>query len=221
MTTVGVLGTGQVGLTLAGRLAALGYTVTVGARTSDSASLHPAAELPGVRTGSFADAARAADLIINATNGMHSQAALGLAGEEALADKTILDVSNALEPVEGGFPRPIATTDDSVGQRLQAAFPRSRVVKSLCTMNCKVMADPSLVPGDHVVFLSGDDQTAKSEVQDLLAAMGWRPVQMIDLGGIDTAAGQELLMSIWMRVTIARGPDAPRFNWAINAPDRP
>jgi 8-hydroxy-5-deazaflavin:NADPH oxidoreductase len=220
VTKVGVLGTGQVGLTLAGRLGALGYAVTLGARTADSASLRPAAQLPGVQTGSFADAADAADLVINATNGMHSLAALQMAGEEALAGKTILDVSNALEPVEGGFPRPTATPDDSVGQRLQAAFPRSRVVKSLGTMNCTVMADPSLVPGDHVVFLSGNDEAAKSEVRDLLAAMGWRPVQMVDLGGIDTAAGQELLMSLWMRVTIARGPGAPRFNWAINAPDR-
>lgn len=220
MTNVGVLGTGQVGLTLASRLAQVGHTVVVGARSRDSSSLGAFADVPNVGTGSFTDAADAADLVINATNGLHSQAALAMAGQESLAGKAILDVSNALEPVAGGFPRPVATVDDSVGQRLQAAFPRSRVVKSLCTMNCTVMADPSLVPGDHVVFLSGDDAAAKSEVRDLLATLGWRAVQMVDLGGIDTAAAQELLMPLWMRITVGRGGDAPRFNWAINAVDR-
>lgn len=102
------------------------------------------------------------------------------------------------------------------GQRVQAAFPDLFVVKSLNTMNCTVMADPSSVPGDHVVFLSGDDAGAKDRTRELLALLGWRPVQIIDLGGIDTASAVEMTMSLWMRVTVARGDDAPRFNWAIN-----
>ena len=40
---------------------------------------------------------------------------------------------------------------------------------------------------------------------------------MIDLGGIDTAAATEMMMSVWMRVRVARGMDAPPFNWAINS----
>jgi predicted dinucleotide-binding enzyme len=216
MTTYGVLGTGIVGRTLAARLAELGADVMVGARTAGSESLEPFAALD-VRTGSFADAVGHADLIINATNGSHSLAALESVGAEALAGKTIADVSNELEPVEGGFPRPMASYDSSLGQRLQAAFPRTYVVKTLNTMNCAVMADPAIVEGDHVVFLSGDDVGAKDRVRELLALLGWRPVQMIDLGGIDSAAAVEMTMLLWMRVTIARGHDAPRFNWAINA----
>ena len=42
-------------------------------------------------------------------------------------------------------------------------------------------------------------------------------VQLVDLGGIDSAAAAELMMSIWMRVRIGRGMDAPPFNWAINS----
>ncbi len=128
----------------------------------------------------------------------------------------MIDVSNELEPVEGGFPKPLASADDSLGQRIQAAFPDLYVVKSLNTMNCTVMADPSIVPGDHVVFLSGDDAGAKDRTREFLALLGWRPAQIIDLGGIDTAAAVEMTMSLWMRVTVARGNDAPRFNWAIN-----
>lgn len=213
MTAVGVLGTGIVGRTLAARLAEVGADVMVGARTAQSDSLEPFGALE-VRTGSFADAAAHADLLINATNGSSSIAALESAGP--LAGKTLVDVSNELEPVDGGFPKPMASADDSLGQRIQAAFPDAHVVKTLNTMNCTVMADPSIVPGDHVVFLSGDDAGAKDRTRGLLALMGWRDEQMIDLGGIDTAAAVEMTMALWMRVTVARGHDAPRFNWAIN-----
>jgi predicted dinucleotide-binding enzyme len=216
MTSVGILGTGIVGRTFAARLAGLGVDVLVGARTSDSPSLHPLADM-GVRSGSFADAVAHADLVVNATNGLHSLAALESVGAQALAGKTVIDVSNALQPVDGGFPKPLATADNSLGQRLQAAFPETYVVKSLNTMNCTVMVDPSVVEGDHVVFLSGDDAAAKDRVREFLALLGWRPAQMIDLGGIDSAAAVEMTMLLWMRVTIARGHDAPRFNWAIHS----
>ncbi|MFT3970500.1 MAG: NAD(P)-binding domain-containing protein [Micropruina sp.] len=219
MDRIGILGTGQVGLTLAERLASLGFRVAVGARTSDSDSLAEAAQL-GVATGSFADAAASADLLINATNGLHSVDALAAVGEATLTGLTVLDLANALAPNPDGFPTPVVSADDSVGQRLQRAFPGARIVKSLCTMNCAVMADPSLVPGDHVAFLSGDAAAAKDQVRELLQAMGWRPLQLIDLGGIETAAAQEMLMPLWMRVTIGRGSSAARFNWAINAADR-
>jgi 8-hydroxy-5-deazaflavin:NADPH oxidoreductase len=217
MPAVGVLGTGVVGRTIAERLGELGYDVLVGARSADSDSLAPFREMSGVSTGSFADAIAHADLVINATNGQHSLAALESAGSSALAGKTVLDVSNELEPVEGGFPRPVASPDNSLGRRIQERFPDAHVVKSLNTMRCTVMVEPSIVPGDHVVFLSGDDAGAKDRVAELLRSFGWRSNQIVDLGGIDTAAGPEMMMAVWMRVMLVRGLDAPPFNWAINA----
>ena len=216
MTSVGVLGTGMVGRTFAARLADLGVDVLVGARSADSASLAPFAD-PGVRTGSFADAAAHADLLINATNGINSMAVLESIGLDVLAGKTVIDLSNELVPVEGGYPAPAASPERSIGRRLQEAFPETFVVKSLNTMNCMVMVDPSSVPGDHVVFLSGDDADAKVRVRDFLALFGWRTEQMVDLGGIETAVGPEMMMSAWISVTIARGQGSPRFNWAINS----
>ena len=99
--------------------------------------------------------------------------------------------------------------------RLQRAFPDTRVVKTLNTMNNAVMVRPAAIPGDHLVFLSGDSPTAKDATRLLLRAFGWRDAQMMDLGGTDTAAATEMMMAIWMQVTIARGPGAPRFNWAV------
>jgi len=215
MTPVGVLGTGIVGQTLAARLANLGVDVLVGARSADSASLAPFAEID-VRTGSFSDAADHAELLVNATNGVNSLAVLESIGAESLAGKTVIDLSNELVPSEHGFPVPAASVENSIGRRLQEAFPETFVVKSLNTMNCTVMVEPPIVPGDHVVFLSGEDEGAKDRVRALLAMFGWRPEQMVDLGGIESAAGPEMMMKVWMSVSQTRGWDS-RFNWAIHS----
>jgi predicted dinucleotide-binding enzyme len=214
MTAIGLLGTGMVGQTFAARLAGLGVDVVVGARSAESASLAPFADLD-VRTGSFADAAAHADLLVNATNGVNSLAVLESIGAEALAGKTVLDLSNELVRTEDGTVA-AASVENSVGRRLQEAFPETFVVKSLNTMNCTVMVDPSIVPGDHVVFLSGDDEGAKDRVRDFLSMFGWRPEQMVDLGGIESAAGPEMMMKAWLSVSQTRGWDS-RFNWAINS----
>ncbi len=214
---IGVLGTGQVGRTLSARIAELGHEVTVGARSAESDSLRPFEEIPGVATGSFADAAAGADLVINATNGIVSLDALAMAGD-ALDGKTLLDLANELDSSGGMPPRPLASADNSLAQKIQQAHPRANVVKSLNTMNCNVMGNPSLVPGDHMVFVSGDDEHAKTQVKDLLREFGWRESQIMDLGGIETAAAAEMLMHIWLRVMIARGGfDAGPFNFAISA----
>lgn len=216
MSAIGVLGTGMVGRAFARRLSGLGQDVLVGARSADSASLEPFAELE-VRTGSFADAAAHADLLVNATNGINSLSALQAIGADVLSGKTVIDLSNELDNTRAGPPW-LAAPDRSIGRRLQESFPETYVVKSLNTMNCDVMVDPSIVPGDHVVFLSGDDDGAKARVRELLSLLGWREPQMIDLGGIDTAVMTEMMMPVWIGLMSARGGNDFHYNWIISAP---
>ena len=85
-------------------------------------------------------------------------------------------------------------------------------------MNCDVMVDPSIVPGDHVVFLSGDDDAAKAKVREFLAMLGWRESQMVDLGGIETAVMTEMMMPVWIGLMSARGGRDFHYNWIISAP---
>jgi predicted dinucleotide-binding enzyme len=219
MPAVAVLGTGQVGQAIARRAAEVGWQVTVGARSADSPSLVAFADDPGILTGSFADAVRSAPLVVNATNGAVSIEALESAGEELLTGKVILDLSNELIPVADGFPIPAATATSSIGRRIQQRFPGAQVVKALNTMNNQVMVRPQLIAGDHLAFLCGDSAEGKASAGELLQAFGWRPAQLMDLGGIDAAAATEMMMAIWMRVTLARGRGAPRFNWAILSAD--
>lgn len=220
MPQVAVLGTGRVGQAIAGRAAEVGYDVTVGARSAESESLRVFADRERITTGAFTDAVAAAPLVVNATNGNVSLEALAMVGADVLRGKVLLDLANELQPAAGGgFPEPVATSTNSLGRRIQEAYPELRVVKALNTMNNQVMIHPEIVPGDHLVFLSGDDEAAKESVRELLRAFGWREVQLLDLGGIETAAASEMMMAVWIRIVMARGSDAAPFNWAINSAD--
>jgi predicted dinucleotide-binding enzyme len=212
---IGVLGTGTVGDRLSKALSKLDHEVTIGARSADSESLQPFAD-EGLLTGSFADAAITSDLVINATNGNFSVDAVASAAAE-LEGKTLIDLSNRLDHSKGMTAAAQASPENSVALEIQAAVPGTNVVKALNTMNSAVMVDPSLVPGDHVVFVSGDSSEAKAQTTALLAELGWRDSQIIDLGGLETATGPEMLMQLWLDVVVARGGfDAGQFNFAIN-----
>jgi len=105
-----------------------------------------------------------------------------------------------------------ANETDSLGERIQRAFPEARVVKTLNTMNCDVMANPVIVAGgDHTVFVSGEDAEAKRVATVLLEQMGHTDV--LDLGGIETARGVETALAFWLRVRLAVGHN--RFNFKI------
>jgi 8-hydroxy-5-deazaflavin:NADPH oxidoreductase len=197
---IGVLGTGMVGRTISGKLEALGHDVRVGSRTAGDGKVV------------FADAAAHGEVLFNCTAGSGSLDALAAAGEENLAGKLLIDVSNALD-FSGGGPALFTTSTDSLGERIQAAFPAARVVKALNTMNCTVMVDPGLVPGDHVVFVCGNDDAAKDEARELLGEFGWPAERIVDLGDISAARGTEMYVMLW--VLLMRTTGSATFNIAV------
>ena len=95
-----------------------------------------------------------------------------------------------------------------MGEQVQRAYPGARVVKTLNTVNCRVMVDPSLLPGDHDMFVSGNDDGAKAEVRRLLLQFGWPEDRVIDLGDITGARAQEMYLPLWLRLMgFVGGPD--------------
>lgn len=222
---IAVLGTGMVGRALAGRLAELGHEATVGTRDVDATMARTASDAmgnppyadwaqahPQVRLATFADAAADAELVVNATAGNVSIAALEAAGREHLAGKVLLDVANPLDYSQGFPPSLFVSNTDSLAEQIQAAFPETRVVKSLNTMNAFLMTDPRrLADADHTVFVSGDDPGAKQLVTELLRSFGHTDV--IDLGDISTARGTETLLPVWVRLYGVLG--VPTFQFKI------
>jgi 8-hydroxy-5-deazaflavin:NADPH oxidoreductase len=199
---IGVLGTGVVGTTHATRLVGLGHEVMMGSRTSDNPEAVSWAAATGGRAahGTFAEAAAFGALLINATLGVASEAALRAAGAEHMRGKVLIDISNPLDFSHGMPPSLSVCNTDSMGERLQGAFPDVRVVKALNTMNCAVQVDPQKVPGAHVVFLCGNDPSAKSETVGLLHSYGWTDDAILDLGDISAARGVEMILPLWVRL---------------------
>ncbi|HET8658061.1 MAG TPA: NAD(P)-binding domain-containing protein [Micromonosporaceae bacterium] len=222
---IAVLGTGVVGQTVAARLAELGHEVTVGtrdvaatmARSEPDAMGNPpfpewSAAHPQVGLAGFDGAAAAADLVVNATSGSSSLAALEAAGAANLAGKVLLDIANPLDFSAGMPPTLFVKDTDSLGEQIQRAFPEAKVVKALNTMSAHLMVNPrQLAGGDHTAFVSGDDPQAKKAVTELLASLGHTDI--IDLGDITTARGSELLLPVWLRLWSALG--TPTFNFKI------
>lgn len=204
---IGVLGTGMVGGAIATKLADLGHEVKMGSRTAanESAAEWVASAGAGASQGTFADAAAHGELVFNCTAGEASLAALESAGAENLAGKVLVDVSNALDHSRGMPPGLFTSSFDSLGEQIQRAFPDTRVVKALNTVNCEVMVEPSKVPGEHDVFLCGDDEAAKARVVELLQSFGWPLERVVDLGDLSSARGMEAYLLLWIRLWGALG----------------
>ncbi|MGY6025063.1 NADPH-dependent F420 reductase [Streptomyces spinosirectus] len=213
-----VLGTGIVGRTIAGKLAALGHEVAIGtrdvevtlARTEPDAYGNPPiaqwlAQHTQVRLLSFADVATFGETVVNTTEGAASLQALEAAGRDNLAGKILIDIANPLDFSAGMPPSLNPVNTDSLGEQIQRTFPELKVVKTLNTMNAAIMVEPSRVTGEHNVFVSGNDTGAKKFVSELLTSFGWPEGSVIDLGDITTARGTEMLLPIWLRLWGALG----------------
>ena len=134
--------------------------------------------------------------------------ALRAAGADNLAGKVLIDVANPLD-ASSGFPPTLAIVNtDSLGETIQREFPGARVVKALNTVNCAVMVDPSSVPGEHDVFVAGEDGDAKAVVVGLLRELGWTGDRVVDLGGIRAARGMEMYLPLWLSMMQAFGTAA-------------
>lgn len=202
---IGVLGTGEVGKTLASRLVELGHEVRMGSRTkgNEKAEAWVAEVGGGASAGTFAEAAAFGEVVLNCTKGEHSLAVAEAAGAENLAGKVLIDLANPLD-FSRGFPPSLSVSNtDSLGEQLQRALPATKVVKALNTMANHLMVRPRLIEGSHHTFLSGDDAEAKGVVRDLLASFGWRAEEIVDLGDITTARGTEAWLLLWTRIYAA------------------
>ncbi len=221
---IAVLGTGMVGRTIAGRLQGLGHTVVVGtrdpqatlARTDPDVMGNPPfaawlSDNPGIDVATFVDAAARATVVVNATAGAAALAVLESAGSDNLAGKPLLDISNPLD-FSAGMPPTLLTKDtDSLGEQIQRAFPEALVVKTLNTLTAPLMVHPDSLGQSSTIFVSGNDPSAKATALELLQSFGHEDV--IDLGGIETARGTEMMLPVWLRLMSALG--TPMFNFKV------
>jgi predicted dinucleotide-binding enzyme len=198
----------MVGSAIATKLVQVGHDVRMGSRSAGNEKAVAWTKTAGARAseGTYADAAAFGELLFNCTAGGASLAALQAAGAANLGSKVLIDVANALD---GRPPTLSVCNTDSLGEQLQRAFPDLKVVKALNTLTAPLMVNPSLLSGEHDVFMCGNDNAAKAKVSELLrGSFGWKNV--VDLGDLSAARGQEMYVIFWVRMFGAL--KSPMFN---------
>jgi predicted dinucleotide-binding enzyme len=223
---IGILGTGIVGQSIAEKLVQLGHKVMMGTRDKDATLAKSGKDAMGrpafgewiknnsnVQLGVYSEAASFGELLVNATSGVGSIDALKSAGENNMANKILLDISNPLDFSKGMPPTLTICNTDSLGEQIQRTFPKVKVVKGLNTLNAYLMTNPKLLPEPTNLFLNGNDAAAKAEVKKLLMSFGWNENDIIDMGDISTARGTEQILPIWVRLWGTL--QTPMFNFKI------
>jgi 8-hydroxy-5-deazaflavin:NADPH oxidoreductase len=211
---IAVLGTGMVGRAIASKLIERGHEVRMGSRTADNAAATTWAQQAGERAshGTFADAADFGEVVFLCTLGAASVNVVESVGAASWQGKVLVDVSNPLDFSAGMPPLLFTERDESLGQRVQRAAPSARVVKALNTVNCLLMVDASRVPGEHDLFICGDDEAAKEIVKGILTRdFGWSIVH--DLGPLAMARTTEMLLPLWAQLYGQLG--TPDFNFHV------
>jgi 8-hydroxy-5-deazaflavin:NADPH oxidoreductase len=194
MKKLGVLGSGPVAKVLAKGLKAHAYEVKIGSRSPGKLADY-AAET-GIPAATFAEVAAWAEGVVLAVAGRAAEEALGLAGAASLRGKLILDTTNPIaeEPPIDGVLRFFTGPNDSLMERLQAAFPQARFVKAFNSVGNAFMVDPSFPGGKPTMFYCGNDEDAKKAVARIIEQLGWEGA---DMGRATAARAIEPLCQLW------------------------
>jgi hypothetical protein len=174
---IGIIGAGGIGQAFAGQVAKAGYDVIV----SNSRGPESLAGLVGQlgrrsKAGTRQEAARA-DVVVLAVQWQQLREALSEL--PAWNGRILIDATNPV--VQPGFR--LADLGGRTSSEVVASLaPGARVVKVANTLPIALLsADPKQAGGRRVLFMSGDDETAKADVSAILENVGFAT---IDLGGL-------------------------------------
>jgi 8-hydroxy-5-deazaflavin:NADPH oxidoreductase len=192
---VGILGSGDVGRTLAAGFLKHDYDVAIGTR--DPAKLAAwGREHPRTRVVSFAEAAQFGDLVVLAVKGSAAAEVVSSAGPRTLAGKTVIDTSNPIAeaPPQHGVLKFFTSLEESLMERQQKRFADVRFVKAFNSVGAARMVNPEFASGKPTMFICGNDAAAKQTVTRILGQFGW---DTADMGGVEAARAIEPLCMLW------------------------
>lgn len=192
---IGIIGSGEVAQTLGAGFLKHGHEVMMGTR-EPSKLAEWATKNPQGRIGSFADAAKFAELAVLAIKGTVLSEAVRSAGPANLAGKPVIDVTNPIAdaPPEGGVLKFVTDLNSSMMERVQKEFPGVRFVKAFNSVGSSRMVNPQFAGGKPTMFICGDDEAAKKTVTKILDQFGW---ETADMGGVVAARAIEPLCILW------------------------
>lgn len=191
---VGVLGSGQVAKVLAKAFLELGHEVMLGSR--DAAKVAGWSDHASASAGTFAETAAFGQTIVLAVKGTVAVDAVHLAGVDNLAKKTVLDATNPIAdaPPVNGILQYFTGPNESLMERLQKAAPEANFVKAFSCVGNALMFRPNFPGGPPTMFICGNDDAAKAEVNAILKDFGW---ESEDVGKVEGARAIEPLCQLW------------------------
>jgi predicted dinucleotide-binding enzyme len=192
---VGILGSGDVAKAIANGFLKHGYDVLMGTR-SPAKLADWAKQNPQGRIGSFAEAAKFADLAVLAVKGTVAADALRAAGAANLGGKSVIDATNPISdlPPVNGVLRFFTNLDESLMEGLQREFQSVHFVKAFNSVGHACMVNPQFKGGKPSMFICGNDDAAKKVVTGVLDQFGW---ETVDMGKAEAARAIEPLCMLW------------------------
>lgn len=196
---IGVIGSGQVGRTLATALLKEGHEIKLGTRDVTNPAVitwraHP--DNQGATVGTFREVAEFGESIVLAVKGNKATEALDLAGLENFIGKVVIDVTNPIAdaPPVNGVISFFTNTNESLMEIIQARIPEARVVKAFNSVGSHLMYKPAFTDGWPTMFICGNDDDAKTVVTDILTSFSW---DTEDMGKMEAARAIEPLCILW------------------------
>ena len=188
--TVAIIGTGNIGGTLAADLAAGGQDFVLAGR-DEQAARKIAAGLGGHAEAVSVDEAVDRARVLVPAVWLDDFEQFIARYRDLLAGKVIIDPTNPVGPDGAGGYRKVIDEQESSGQLLAGLLPAgAHLVKAFGTLSAGSLAAASRREPDRaVLFYAADDDTAGDLVAGLIRAAGFDPVRA---GGLDQAIRLEM-----------------------------
>jgi predicted dinucleotide-binding enzyme len=195
MVKIGILGSGDVGKTLAKGFLKYDYQVMIGSDHVEKLEEFKK-ENSKVETGTFEQSAQWADLVVLCVKGTVAEKIVEKT-KTNLFGKIVVDTTNPIAdaPPENGVLKFFTSLEESLMERLQKIAPDAQFVKALNSIGSGLMINPDF--GDSIkptMFICGNNEDAKKTVSEILQKFGF---EVEDVGKVESARAIEPLCILW------------------------
>ncbi|MFF5217484.1 NADPH-dependent F420 reductase [Micromonospora sp. NPDC000442] len=175
MTTIGLIGSGNIGSTVARLAVAAGHDVVLSNSRGPQTLQDLVSELgPKARAATPAQAAAVGDIVVVTV----PLRAYRDVPAQPLAGKVVIDTNNYYPERDGVFDA-IEDGSTTTGELLQKQLPEARVVKGFNNIwfeHLRSLARPAGSPDRSALPIAGDDAAAKQAVAELFDSLGFDTV---------------------------------------------
>lgn len=196
MRKIGIIGSGAVAKALGNGFIKYGYEVMLGSRDISKLADWKTKAGASAGVGDFEEVAKYGELLVLAVKGSAAADIIDMAGPQHFAGKTVIDTTNPIsaDPPQDGIINFFTNKNESLMEIMQDRFPAIHFVKAFNSVGNGVMVDPVYYDGKPTMFICGNNDAAKAEVNAILQQFGW---DVADMGKAAAARPIESLCILW------------------------